>query len=106
MFKRGATFTSIYTANSLVVDGITVTDLTGWTARCQLRDVQGEIIEELTATIIDPVARKVRLASAGTTGWPKGKAQGDVWLIGPGGTPKVPGGTFEFEIGEGPTQWP
>jgi hypothetical protein len=103
-FKRGATFTAIYTVETVQVDGVTVADLTGWTARCKLRDAKDNLIEELTATIIDPVARKARLSSAGTSGWPKGKVLGDVWFIGPGGAPVVPTPTFSFDVSDGPSR--
>lgn len=103
-FKRGATFSAVFRCTSVQLAGTEVADLTGWTARCTLRTAQDVVIEELAATIIDPVERLVSLVSAGTAGWPKAKALGDVLLIGPGGAPRLPSGTFSFEIGEGPTR--
>ncbi len=103
-FKRGATFDAIFTASNVVVGGVAVTDLTGWTARCQLRTSGDALIEELTATIIDVIARKVRLVSAGTSAWPKGKAVGDIVFKGPGGTPTVPSDSFSFDVVDGPTR--
>lgn len=102
-FKRGATFTTIYEADAVMVDGVLIFDLTGWTARCVLRRINGQLIEELIATIIDPVARLIRLSSTGTAAWPKGRALGDIHLSGPGGVPRVVTETFSFAIIDGPT---
>ncbi len=98
-FKPGATFTAIATL-TVLVDGASVADVTGWTFRCQLRNRAGALIEELACTLVSGPLRKVRLASADTSAWPKRTTlQGDIVATDPTGTITVPTDTFEFATG-------
>jgi hypothetical protein len=99
-FKPGATFSAIATI-TVVKDGVSVADLTGWTFRSQLRRKAGALVAELTCTLMDGPARKVRLAAASTAAWPeKTTVQADILCTDPAGNTHVPTGTFEFALGE------
>jgi hypothetical protein len=99
-FKPGATFTCIVTL-TVFVDDVAVADLTGWTFRSQLRTRAGTLVEELACTLVSGPLRKVRLASAGTAGWPERTTlRGDIIATDPTGTVDVPTGTFELPTDE------
>jgi len=74
-FKRGDT---LVLNNTVRVNGA-VTNITGWTIRCQLRDNQGQLVAALTPTITNAVAGEYKLQSpTATTGWATGKLRADI----------------------------
>lgn len=82
--KTGDTF-DISGVLPVTVNGVAVTDFTGWTGRSQIRTKTGKLVAQLVFTWLN-TAGFVRLHFAGTTqGWPVGAALIDVELTTPAG---------------------
>lgn len=84
--KRGDTF-DLSGAIDVTLDGQSVTDLTGWTGRSQLRTPVGKLVAELEFVWLDATKRLVRLrkAAADTLTWELGEVHIDIELTGPAG---------------------
>ena len=103
VFYRGDTF-NLLASLSAVVNGVTVTDLTGYTLESQIRDPRGGLIATLSVEWIDASIGKARLFAPGSTGaWSLTHARMNVRLISPGGD-KVSSDSVSFEIEEPPTR--
>jgi len=78
-FKRGDTF-SFRGFASIVIDGVLLTDITGWVIRAQVRRTKSggyTLVEELGAVWI-LTAGEFALDSTGSTGWPVGVVEIDI----------------------------
>jgi hypothetical protein len=81
--KRGNDF---YIQGPVMVNGV-LTDLTGWSARSQIRscDPLNTLLQELTVSIVDGPAALVRLQATNvqTRSWALGPAELDIELTDP-----------------------
>lgn len=84
--KRGDTF-DVSGPITVDVNGETVTDLTGWQGRSQIREQKTDaVIVSLAFEWLDASQGLMRLhAPAGTTAWPLGPAEIDIELESPEG---------------------
>jgi len=78
-FKRGDTF-NMSGQVSVTDNGIAVPDLTGWTGSCQVRDLEGQLIDSLEFTWLDASTRLCKLYKLSTATWPVGIAEIDIEL--------------------------
>lgn len=75
---RGDTF-DLLASISAVVNGVSVTDFTGYTVASQIRDPKGALIATLSVQWIDIIAGKVRLyMPTSTADWPLTRAKMNV----------------------------
>ena len=82
--KRGDTFNfGLYV--KATVNGDLQTDLTGWTGKSQLREINGSKIADLTFSWDDASIAAARLYATSTTGWAVGPAVLDVEMTTPAG---------------------
>jgi hypothetical protein len=80
------------------INGLPVTDLTGWTAACQIRTLTGALIADLVVTWLDFNPATLSLTFAGSTqDWPAGTARIDIQFTTPAGK-KVSTKPQTFEI--------
>lgn len=85
--KRGDTFDRSGPV-TVTENGAPLPDLTGWTARCQIRTADGRLIAEPVFTWLDAVAGLCRVHvpnAPGTAAWPIGPALLDIQFTSPGG---------------------
>ena len=83
-FKTGDTF-DISGILPVTVNGVPVTDFTGWATRCQLRTKTGKLIATLVTTWLNS-SGALRINFVGSTqAWPVGVAQIDVEVTTPAG---------------------
>lgn len=69
-------------------DGVVLTDLTGWTGKCQIRTAGGALIAEPVFTWLNAATGLCRLNVPNTTGtadWPLGEAKMDIQFTAPSG---------------------
>lgn len=84
-FTRGDTF-EFYGPVTLTENGTPTTNLTGFTARSQVRAASGKLVETLDVTFDSLNPAIVRLASPGVTDdWPVGAALIDIEFTTPAG---------------------
>lgn len=103
IFKRGDTFDFTGEVTVRTFDDNTISDLTGWTARSQIRDAGQNLIADLTFTWIDAAQRVCRLQSNGPTDdWPIIEAYIDIEFKSPDDI-VASTNTEDFHIIEGPT---
>ena len=84
-FTRGDTFefSGPVTAK---VNGLTVTDLTGWSAKSQVRSERGDLLDDLVVTFLSYSPAAINLASSKSTeDWPVGTAKIDIEFTNPAG---------------------
>ncbi len=98
-FKQGTTFALPLRLHP-VVAGVAVADLTGWTARAQVRQANGALVSDLTVDWVDRAERLVSLTCpAGTTAaWPVAKLNVDVELISPDGAVRINSSTMTITV--------
>lgn len=97
IFSRGDTFEF---AGPVVatINGVAETNLTGWTAACQIRTTSGALIADLVVTWLDYDPATISLTFAGSTQeWPAGTARIDIQFTTPSGK-KVSTKPQTFEI--------
>jgi hypothetical protein len=84
--KRGDTF-DLSGAVDVTLDGQSVEDLTGWTARSQLRTPVGTLVAELDVVWLDASKRLLRLrkSASATLTWVLGEVLIDIELTSPAG---------------------
>lgn len=69
-------------------DGVPVTDLTGWTGRCQIRTADGRLVAEPVFEWLDAQQSLCRVYvpnGTGTAAWPIGPALMDIQFTSPSG---------------------
>lgn len=77
-FPRGDTF-EFFGPVTVKVNGVDTTDLTGWTAESQVRDISGRLLADLTVEWLSHSPAVVKLSYAGDTNeWVPGKAKVDI----------------------------
>ena len=83
--KRGDTF-DLSGSVEVTSNGVSVSDFTGWSGRCQVRAGDGSLIEELIFEWLNISTGLLRIRSAAPTeGWPLGPARTDIQLTSPSG---------------------
>lgn len=95
-FKRGATF-DFSGPFTVTVDGVALSDLTGWTGKCEIRTDNGELVASPTFTWVNAATRIGRLRAVDTEDWPLGPVFLDIRLTSPTGD-VVPTSTTRMEI--------
>lgn len=104
VIKRGATFSFSGAIEGAKVNGVSVSDFTGWTATSQIRQASDALIDDLVFAWIDETAGTFRISKADTSSWPVEKrALVDIRFVATGGEILITG-TAEFEIIEPETQ--
>jgi hypothetical protein len=98
-FKQGTTFALPLRLHP-VVAGVAVADLTGWTARAQVRQVAGPLVSDLGVDWVDRAARLVTLTcpAATTTAWPVARLNIDVELTSPDGQVRINSSTMTINV--------
>lgn len=99
---RGDTFELVATLRA-TVNGVEVTDMTGYTASSQIRDPKGALISTLTVTWIDQVAGIAKLSAASSATWPLTTAKMNIRIVTNAGK-QISSDSVFFEIEEPPTQ--
>lgn len=100
---RGDTFELVANLRA-VVNGVEITDFTGYVVESQVRDPRGSLIATLTVTWIDQEAGVAMLAApASTAAWPETTANMNVRITTAGGK-KISSDSIFFEIEEPSTR--
>jgi hypothetical protein len=94
--KRGDTFDFSGFIEVETPDGV-LNDLTGWTAKSQVRTIHDVLVANLEVTWLDIETGKIRVRAQDTTAWPLCEAEIDIQLTSPGGD-LVSTKTNRFEI--------
>lgn len=85
-FKRGDSF-DLSGPVSVTSNGAVVNDLTGWTARSQVRTFpKGDLLSELQVEWLQLSPPLIRLRAQSTEQWVPGRAQIDVQFTAPDGS--------------------
>lgn len=97
--KQGTTF-SLPLRLHPVISGSAMADLTGWTARAQLRRESGDLVDELTATWLDASARilLVSAMAAATAAWPVSRLAFDLAITSPDGALRMASATMAIGV--------
>lgn len=98
-FKQGTTFALPLRLHP-VVAGVAVADLTGWTARAQVRQANGALVSDLG---VDWVSRPQRLVTltcpaATTAAWPIARLNIDVEVTSPDGAVRLASSTMTIAV--------
>lgn len=101
-FKRGDLFEMSGTVD-LRVNGALVADLTGWSAQCQIRTLEGLLVASPTVELVSGPARVIRVfvpRQDGTAHWPTETLETEILFVSPSGDPvRTPTATIEVEEG-------
>ena len=101
-FITGATF-DLSGVVVVVDNGVRILNLTGWTARSQIRTEDGDLIVELSVVFLNAAASLIRAyTNSSTINWPVGIARMDIVFTSPSGA-IVSTGINEFTIKKGIT---
>jgi len=82
--KRGDTF-DMSGPVAVQVNGVDVTDFTGWQVACQIRRPDGALVATAQAQWLDAVQGLLRVYVQSTSSWALGIVEIDVQLTMPGG---------------------
>lgn len=98
-FKQGTTFALPLRLHP-VVAGAAVADLTGWSARAQIRTAAGALVSDLEVVWVDRAARLISLGCPATVtaAWPAGKLNIDVELTAPDGAVRINSSTMTISV--------
>lgn len=97
IFSRGDTFEFVGPVVA-TINGAATTDMTGWTAACQIRTVTGVLIADLVVTWLSYSPAALSISYVGDTqDWPAGVARIDIQFTTPSGK-KVSTKPQTFEI--------
>lgn len=103
VFKRGDTF-DLSGPVTMTSSGSAVSDMTGWTARSQVRRFpSGELLAELDLTWLQFAPPIIRLRAQDTVHWVPGRVQIDVEFVAPDES-VISTDTQQFEVVEDVTR--
>ena len=96
--KQSAKFAFAIDGFQLLVDGVPVTDFTGWTLTCSIYSVVvGALGSKLADATVTPTPGALLIDGGDCASWPVGQACFDVLAVGPGGF-RAPTKTVRFTI--------
>lgn len=98
-FKQGTTFALPLRLHP-VVAGAAVADLTGWSARSQIRQASGALVSDLNVDWVDRAQRLVTLTCPATvtTAWPVARLNIDIELTSPDGQVRINSSTMIINV--------